>query len=149
MDCSIARALDVVGEWWTLLIVRDIGLGEVHRFEQLQQNLGIARNVLTVRLQKLVDHGIVETRLYQHRPERFEYHLTAKGRDLAQVLYALLAWGDRWTREGSSAPLRFEHAACGQALVPALACPECDVVAPAHARRVVRHPLRRESPAVV
>jgi DNA-binding HxlR family transcriptional regulator len=121
MDCSIARALDVVGEWWTLLIVRDLGLGDLHRFEQLQQNLGIARNVLTVRLQKLVEHGIVEMRPYQQRPERFEYHLTAKGRDLAQTLYALLAWGDRWTRDGAVVPAAARRvvSAAGRAKEPA------------------------------
>ena len=116
MDCPIARSLNVVGEWWTLLIVRDIGLGDLHRFEQLQQNLGIARNVLTVRLQKLVEHGIVEMRPYQQRPERFEYHLTSKGRDLAQTLYALLAWGNRWMCD-DGAPV--SAAAVPQELTPA------------------------------
>ncbi len=142
-DCSIARALDVAGDGWTLLILRDVGLNGLHRFDQLHENLGIARNILTVRLQKLVERGIVETRLYQERPQRWEYHLTAKGRDFAHVLYALLSWGDRWAREGTEPPVRIEHAACGESLIPTLACPKCDAVVPLAARRVVRRAAER------
>src|SRR3954463_12818372 len=92
-DCSIARALEVVGERWTLLIVRDVFLG-LHRFEQLQENLGIARNVLTERLGRLVDEGVLERVRYSERPERFEYRLTQKGRDLHLALTRLRQWGD-------------------------------------------------------
>src|ERR1700747_1813587 len=93
-NCSVARALEIVGERWTLLIVRDLFLG-LRRFDQLQENLGIARNVLTDRLNRLVDEGIVERVRYSERPERFEYRLTAKGRELGLVLLALMQWGDR------------------------------------------------------
>lgn len=106
--CSIARTLDVVGDWWTLLVVRDVSFG-LHRFEQLQQNLGIARNVLTDRLMWLVDTEVLERRPYQERPERFEYHLTPKGDDLFRVLMALWSWGDTWTAGAGGPPMRLFH----------------------------------------
>jgi DNA-binding HxlR family transcriptional regulator len=93
-NCSIARALEVVGERWTLLIVRDAFLG-VRRFDKFQQSLGIARNVLTDRLNRLVEEGILERARYSERPERFEYRLTAKGRELNIALTALRQWGDK------------------------------------------------------
>jgi DNA-binding HxlR family transcriptional regulator len=94
-NCSIARALEVVGERWTLLIVRDVFLG-LRRFDQLQENLGIARNVLTDRLNRLVEEGILERVRYSERPERFEYRLTTKGRDLQIALAGLRQWGDKY-----------------------------------------------------
>ena len=97
-NCSIARTLELVGERWTLLIVRDVFLG-LRRFDQLQQSLGIARNVLADRLQKLVDHGVLERRLYQTRPERYEYRLTRKGLELNVALTALRQWGDEHLSE--------------------------------------------------
>ncbi|GHO48197.1 winged helix-turn-helix transcriptional regulator [Ktedonospora formicarum] len=97
MDCPIARTLDIVGEWWTLLILRDLAQG-INRFDTLQQHLGIARNILTVRLQTLLDHGLIERQCYQQRPERFEYRLTEKGADMNAVLKALRQWGERWTQ---------------------------------------------------
>ena len=93
-NCSIARALEVVGERWTLLIIRDVLLG-LHRFDELQESLGIARNVLTDRLNRLVDEGVLERVLYSERPERYEYRLTRKGRDLNIALSALRQWGDQ------------------------------------------------------
>jgi DNA-binding HxlR family transcriptional regulator len=92
--CSIARALEVVGERWTLLIIRDVALG-LYRFDQLLDNLGIASNVLTDRLNHLVDEEILERVRYSERPERFEYRLTKKGRELGIALLALMQWGDR------------------------------------------------------
>lgn len=94
-NCSVARALELVGERWTLLVIRDAFLGR-RRFEEFQDSLGIARNVLADRLQKLVDHGIFERVRYQERPERFEYRLTPKGRDLRLALAALMQWGDTY-----------------------------------------------------
>jgi DNA-binding HxlR family transcriptional regulator len=94
-NCSIARALEVVGERWTLLIVRDVFLG-LRRFDQLQEHLGIARNVLTDRLNRLVEEGILDRVRYSERPERFEYRLTAKGRDLQIALAGLRQWGDKY-----------------------------------------------------
>jgi DNA-binding HxlR family transcriptional regulator len=92
--CSIARSLELVGDRWTLLIVRDLVLG-LSRFDQLLASLGIASNVLTDRLNRLADEGIVKRVRYSDRPERFEYQLTKKGRELGLVLLALLQWGDR------------------------------------------------------
>jgi DNA-binding HxlR family transcriptional regulator len=97
-DCSIARALEVVGERWTLLIIRDAFLGR-RRFEQFQESLGIARNVLTARLHRLVEEGILERVRYSERPERYEYRLTPKGRDLGIALAGLRQWGDRYLSE--------------------------------------------------
>jgi DNA-binding HxlR family transcriptional regulator len=93
-NCSIARALELVGERWTLLIVRDALLG-LRRFDEFQQSLGLARNVLTDRLNRLVDNEILKRYNYSDRPPRFEYRLTRKGRDLAVPLLALMQWGDR------------------------------------------------------
>ena len=96
--CSIARSLELIGDRWTLLIVRDLMLG-LSRFDELHESLGVASNVLTDRLNRLVDEGIVERVRYSERPERFEYRLTAKGRELGLVLLALMQWGDRHISE--------------------------------------------------
>ena len=97
-NCSIARTLEIVGERWTLLIVRDAFLG-LRRFDEFQESLGIARNVLTDRLNRLVDEGVLERVLYSERPERYEYHLTKKGLDLNIALTALRQWGDEYLSE--------------------------------------------------
>src|SRR6266571_7149360 len=97
-NCSIARALEVVGERWTLLIIRDALLG-LRRFDQFQESLGIARSVLTHRLNRLVEEGILARVRYSERPERYEYRLTTKGRDLAVALAGLRQWGDRYLSE--------------------------------------------------
>ena len=104
-NCSIARALEIVGERWTLLIVRDVFLGR-HRFDEFQESLGIARNVLAERLNRLVDEGILERVRYSERPERFEYHLTPKGRDLHLALAGLRQWGDKYVSEKPPTLLR-------------------------------------------
>jgi DNA-binding HxlR family transcriptional regulator len=96
--CSIARALEVVGERWTLLIVRDVFLG-LRRFDELQESLGVARNVLSDRLNRLVEEGILERVRYNERPERFEYRLTRKGRELNIALSGLRQWGDKYLSE--------------------------------------------------
>ncbi len=95
--CSIAGALEVVGERWSLLIVRDIFLG-LRRFDEIQANLGIARNVLQTRLTRLLEQGVLEKRLYQEHPPRYEYRLTEKGLDLWPTIVALMQWGDRYAR---------------------------------------------------
>ncbi len=97
-NCSIARALEIVGERWTLLIIRDAFLGR-SRFDQFQESLGIARNVLTDRLNRLVEEGILERRRYSERPPRDEYVLTEKGRELRLALTGLRQWGDRYLSE--------------------------------------------------
>jgi DNA-binding HxlR family transcriptional regulator len=104
-ECSIADALELVGERWTLLIVRDAGLG-LRRFDEFQESLGISRNVLAERLGRLVDEGILERVRYQERPERFEYRLTQKGRDLRVALTALRQWGDKYVGRRQARVLR-------------------------------------------
>ncbi len=123
LPCSLARTLQVVGEWWTLLVLRDICFGW-NRFEQIHGHLGLARNILTARLDTLVDHGLVERRRYQEHPARFEYLPTEKGSDLAPALLALVAWGDRWTAD-EGPPVLFSHARCGQDTVATVVCSSC------------------------
>ena len=123
-ECSIARALDVVGEWWTLLILRNAFRG-VHRFEDFLTSLGIARNVLAVRLAKLVDHGLLERRPVADHAGRHEYRLTAKGRDLQPVLLGLLRWGDRWAAPDGEPPVVLAHTGCGHDADPRLVCGYC------------------------
>jgi DNA-binding HxlR family transcriptional regulator len=96
--CSIARTLELVGDRWTLLVLRDVVLGN-HRFDQLLRSLGVASNVLTDRLNRLVAEGILERVRYRERPERFEYRLTEKGRELGVPLLALMQWGDRYVSD--------------------------------------------------
>jgi DNA-binding HxlR family transcriptional regulator len=123
MSCSIAQALDVVGEWWTLLILRDSFLG-VTRFDDWQRRLGIARNVLSARLDVLVDEGILERRQYQEHPLRHEYVLTRKGADLAPVLDALRVWGDRYAAPDGP-PALLVHDDCGKPSTPLAHCSRC------------------------
>lgn len=123
MHCSIARTLDAIGDRWSLLIIRDAFYG-VRRFDDFQKGLGVARNVLTDRLQKLVDRGVLERRQYEERPPRFEYRLSESGRDLVGVVLVMMRWGDRWTSEGD-APVTIIHTGCGHETQPVVACSEC------------------------
>ena len=126
-NCSIARALETIGERWTLLILRDAFLG-TRRFDDFQKSLGIARNVLTVRLKTLVDQELLERRRYQERPDRFEYRLTEKGVDLWPVLFTLMKFGDKHAIEGQELPPTLvEHSACGSAIDDHMCCPKCGV----------------------
>ena len=122
--CSIARSLELVGERWTLLIVRDI-FRRRRRFEDIQESLGIARNVLAARLATLQEEGIVERRIYQERPERYEYFLTEKGLDLWPVLVALIGWGDRWELEPGGPPAVIVHKGCGGRVSDRRICERC------------------------
>lgn len=124
MACSIARTLDVAGEPWSPLIVRNVFLG-VTRFDALQRDLGISRKVLTQRLDWLVDHGILERRLYSDRPQRHEYVLTEKGLEFYEVLLAVSAWGDRWAAGPDGPPALFRHRACGKVTHAEVRCSEC------------------------
>jgi DNA-binding HxlR family transcriptional regulator len=124
MSCSIARTLEVMGEWWTPLILRDVAVGIVC-FDDLQRDLGISRKVLAERLDTLVGHGLLQRRPYQQHPARHQYLLTAKGRDLVPVLFALMAWGDRWTASGEGPPMRLRHRGCGEATTAEVTCARC------------------------
>jgi DNA-binding HxlR family transcriptional regulator len=123
MHCSMARALDVIGDPWTPLVLRDLYLG-LTRFEELAVDLGISRNLLTQRLEHLTAADVVERTRYQDRPPRHEYCLTEAGRDLIPVLMALTAWGDRWVAPDAGPPIRFRHR-CGEIVSPVVACPAC------------------------
>jgi len=122
--CSIARALEVLGERWTLLVVRDVLLG-IRRFGDFQHSLGIARNVLTDRLNRLVDAGVLERVPYQDRPVRHEYQLTDMGRELAVPVIALMHWGDRHLAGRGGPPRLTRHLGCGGALHSTLVCATC------------------------
>ena len=122
-NCSIARALEVVGERWTLLIIRDVFLG-IRRFDDIQRDLGVARNILQARLTRLVEEGILVKRPYHQRPLRCEYRLTEKGADLWPVLVALLQWGDRYALEGER-PMVLQHRGCGGELDDRRRCVAC------------------------
>lgn len=124
MNCSVARSLEVVGEWWTLLIVRDAFFG-VTRFEVFRQRLGIARNVLSARLDRLVAHGVLERRPYDEARERYDYVLTPKGRALWPVLVTLRQWGDEWITGEDQAPVGLLHATCGEQITAELHCGSC------------------------
>jgi DNA-binding HxlR family transcriptional regulator len=123
--CSLARTLEIVGERWTLLVLRDLFMG-VHRFNDLHGRLDIPRAVLSSRLDSLVDHGLVERRPYA--PGRDEFHLTAAGRELWPALYALLVWGDRHRPAPGGARRLFTHVACGTMLAEDGECSACAVV---------------------
>jgi DNA-binding HxlR family transcriptional regulator len=122
--CSIARTLEVVGERWTLLVLRDVLRG-TRRFEELVQSLGVARNVLSDRLDRLVEHGLVERVPYQDRPPRFEYRPTGKGSELLVVLLGLMHWGDRHLAGEAGPPRIVEHRDCGGAVAEQLICTGC------------------------
>jgi DNA-binding HxlR family transcriptional regulator len=122
--CSIARTLEIVGDRWTLLVVRDALLG-VTRFQEFEEGLGVPKKVLTDRLQRLVDEGILERRLYQQRPERHEYVLTDKGRGLWRVLAHLLMWGDEHYAGEAGPPRLLRHRECGGRLDYSLRCKKC------------------------
>ncbi len=125
MPCSVARTLEAIGDRWSLLIVRDAFYG-LRRFDEFTTDLGIARNVLTDRLGKLVDQGIFERVPYEDRPPRYEYVLTPRGRDLLGVVLAMAAWGDRWTTDDPEPPVQFDHRACGAtAITPTVVCDHC------------------------
>jgi DNA-binding HxlR family transcriptional regulator len=125
LDCSIARSLELIGERWSLLVIRDVFLGN-RRFDEIQAELGIARNVLASRLGRLLDEGILEKRPYQERPLRYEYFLTEKGLDLWPVLVALMAFGDKHgLPEGVEPPVRIVHKQCGGAVNDRRICERC------------------------
>jgi DNA-binding HxlR family transcriptional regulator len=135
MECSVARCLEIVGEWWSLLIVRDAMLG-VTKFDDFQARLGISRNILTQRLNRLVDNGVFKRVPYSEHPPRSEYRMTAKGRDLWLVITAMRQWGDRWASPAGS-PVLIRHAGhhdtgqhdgCGQIVSAVPTCSGCGEV---------------------
>jgi len=111
MRCSLARGLDLIGDWWSPLIIRDLFL-QVTRFDELVEDLGISRNLLATRLKSLTEKGIIERTPYQSHPPRYEYRLTSE-------------WGDRWARPKEGSPILYVHASCGHRFRPTITCSEC------------------------
>ena len=140
MDCSVAQCLEIVGEWWSMLIVRDALLG-VTRFEEFQRRLGISRNILQTRLATLVEGGVLMRVRYSEHPPRDEYRLTPKGRDLWPVVNAMRQWGDRYAAP-SGPPLELVHAGCGEVTEAVQTCAHCGEAMTAKDVRAVRGPGR-------
>jgi DNA-binding HxlR family transcriptional regulator len=138
MACSVAQCLEVVGEWWSMLIVRDAFLG-VTRFDDFQRRLGISRNILQQRLTHLVDNDVLARVPYSERPLRHEYRLTDKGRDLWPVLTAMRQWGDAYSAP-EGAPVELVHKACGEKATALLVCDHCGEQLDARSVRAVPGP---------
>jgi DNA-binding HxlR family transcriptional regulator len=124
MACSIARTLDVVGEPWSPLIVRDVWVG-IRRFDQLQADLGISTKVLTERLKWLVARGVLDKVAYAERPTRYEYVLTEKGAELCSILMAMTAWGDEHLAGEAGPPVLLRHTTCGHHTRAEVRCAHC------------------------
>ena len=122
--CSIARSLEVVGERWSLLIIRNALFAGSTRFSDFQRSLGIATNILQNRLDGFVDAGILQRHRYSEQPALYEYLLTEKGRDFAPALIALTEWGDRWSAPDGR-PVLYRHTVCGSEVSHAVLCPAC------------------------
>ena len=135
--CSIARSLDVVGDWWTPLIIRECLYG-LHRFDELQRTLDIGRNILSRRLAKLVEQGVLDKRAYQERPVRYEYHLTDMGYDAAKVLIGMMPFGERWMFERGREPIRLYDRETGRRVRPLLV--DADTGQPIDARNLYAGP---------
>jgi DNA-binding HxlR family transcriptional regulator len=133
MNCSVARTLSLVGDRWTMLILRSNFMG-VRRFDDFHTLLGMTRHVLTDRLNRLVEAEVLKKVPYQEKPARFEYRLTDKGKDLYPVVLSLMAWGDKWMDKGLGAPLHLQHSTCGHTMTPLMVCSECRE--PLHPREV-------------
>lgn len=122
--CSIARAMPLIGDSWTMLIIRGVFFG-LHRFTELQQSLDINRNRLTERLNLLVENGIMEKCLYDEARGRYEYRLTEKGTDLYPVLVSIVGWGDKWLADKDGPPLQYVHKTCSKVMQPKYHCDCC------------------------
>lgn len=122
--CSVARTLDIIGDRWTPLVLRDVAMG-VSRFDAIQRNLGLSRKVLSQRLQLLLEHEVIDRTAYQDNPVRHDYALTEKGRDLAMVLVAIQAFGDKWIFAEAGPPLLWRHLGCGEVSSVVACCAHC------------------------
>lgn len=151
--CSVARTLDLLGDAWTPLVLREAFYG-LKRFDEFQTGLGIARNTLAGRLRRLVDEGLLEKHLYQTEPRRYEYVLTEKGSDFFGVLAAISGWGDRWLAGKEGPPVMFHHDSCGHDGGAEVVCAACGeplraadtsmTIGPGYPKRLQRRPdIRR------
>ncbi|HEX9864294.1 MAG TPA: helix-turn-helix domain-containing protein [Acidimicrobiia bacterium] len=141
LECAVANTVEMVNDAWTILVLRDAFLG-VRRFDEFVNDLGIARNVLTDRLGRLVANGMLETRIYQEHPPRYEYRLTEQGKDLFDVLMALWSYGERWTPPADPSRQRVIHLSCGQEARAVAHCGNCG-------ERLTRRDVRIEPPLSV
>ena len=137
--CSIARTMDLLGDWWTPLVLRDAFYG-IKRFDEFQQALGIARNTLADRLRRLVDEELLEKVAYQSEPVRYDYVLTEKGRDFYGVLVAMTRWGDKWLAGEDGPPITVHHEACGHDTHAEVVCAHCSEPLNADDTRMLRGP---------
>jgi DNA-binding HxlR family transcriptional regulator len=147
--CSLARTMDLLGDWWTPLVLREAFYG-INRFDRFQRELGIARNTLADRLNRLVDEGLLRREPYQSDPVRHEYLLTDKGKDFYPVLAAMSTWGDRWLDDGEGQPIVTHHRECGHDAHAEVVCSHCgqplaadDVehrMGPGYPARIARRP---------
>jgi DNA-binding HxlR family transcriptional regulator len=145
--CSIARTLDVVGEPWTPLILRDIWVG-LRRFDEIQSDLGISRKVLTERLKWLVECEVLARQEYSHTPPRSEYVLTGKGAQLCDLLLVMAGWGDRWTAGQAGPPVLYRHHDCGRISHVELRCSACGGAMNVNTIDALPGPGARPAPAV-
>jgi len=123
--CSIARALAIFGDRWTLLVIRD-AFRKIRRFSEFQTSLGITKHRLSDRLTRLVEEGILDKVLYDEKRSRYEYRLTQKGLDLYPVLMTIVQWGDKWACDDDGAPINFIHESCGHVTHPKCVCDVCN-----------------------
>jgi DNA-binding HxlR family transcriptional regulator len=137
-NCAVEKTMTVIGDKKTLLVLREAFIG-TRRFDQIRANTGLARNILSDRLNTLVANGVLRRVLYQERPERYEYRLTRKGVDLYPVLISLMEWGSRYG-ELEQPSIVLEHKGCGAIMMPHLACPECGEPVTAHDVRALPGP---------
>jgi DNA-binding HxlR family transcriptional regulator len=141
-QCSIARAADIIGDGWTLLILRELFWGST-RYEQLAENTGIATNILAVRLRKLLENEIVKKTVVAEDARRFDYALTKKGLDLFPVLMVVMGWGDRWSSGDAGPLIELRHSACGKKTKPGVICSACgETLAPEDIRTKVSSAYR-------
>ena len=144
-NCSVAQSLEIIGEWWTLLILRESFLG-TRRFDDFIENLGIARNVLTNRLDTLVEAGVLERRTYDEARARYDYVLTDMGRGLWPVMTALRQWGDEWLLGEGNEPVLLEHKACGDHITAVQTCSHCGETLEARSVRAIAGPGVKNGP---
>ena len=141
-SCSAARAIELFGDGWTLMILREMFLGG-RRFDDLQRQTGASPHILSQRLKRLEATGVLRREAYSDRPPRHEYRLTAMGRDLWPVVVAMKAWGDRWLDDGAASgasAVAIEHRGCGHTVVPRMTCPDCGAPMQAHDARTLLSP---------
>jgi DNA-binding HxlR family transcriptional regulator len=142
-QCSVARALAVFGDRWTLLILRDC-FGGIRRFDDFLQKLNVSRTILTDRLNKLVEHGVLEKVPYQTRPTRFDYRLTQKGHDLYPVIATIVHWGDSYYAEPGREPILLVHKGCGKVTQARVVCSECGETLTARTVRAELNPALKD-----